>query len=62
MDAKQALYRFAEGHPFDNVRENQVTRYFGEPKDVFDTGEELKKGDPKVVSHVWMRLAEFHLL
>ena len=61
-DAKDAIRQFAEGHPFDNDQENKVTRYFGEPKDIFDRGEELKKGDPGVVMHEWMRYAQFKLI
>ena len=62
MDAKNALYKFAEGHPFDNDREIQVTRYFGKPKDAFDRGKELSKGDPNIVTHMWMRYAEYKLV
>ena len=61
-DAKNALYQFAEGHPFDNDREVQVTRYFGKPRNGFDRGRELPKGDPDIISHVWMRYAEYKLV
>lgn len=61
-DAKEALYKFAEGHPFDNGRENQVTRYFGKAKTMFDKGIELTKGDPDIIRHEWMRYAVFRII
>ena len=62
MDDKNALCEFAEGHPFDNDREMQITRYFGKARNALDRGKELTKGDPNIVTHEWMRYAEYHLI
>lgn len=61
-DAKDAVYRFAEGRPFDNDRELQVTRYFGKSVSPLINGKELEKGDPNIVEHVWMRYAAYTLM
>ena len=61
-EAKTVIERFAEGHPFDNDRELQVTRYFGESDKLFDRGEELSKDNPDVVMREWMRYAEYQLI
>lgn len=61
QEAKAAIENFAEGRPFDNDRELQVTRHFGKGADIFSRGEELPKDDKRVVLHEWMRYAEFQL-
>lgn len=59
QEAKKAITDFADGHPFDNDRELQVTRYFGKSNALFDRGKELPKGDPDIVMHEWMRYAVY---
>ena len=59
--AKDAVIEFAEGHSFDNDRELQVTRYFGKDSDPLNHGEELKKGDPHIMLHEWMRYAAYQI-
>lgn len=61
QEAKEAVMGFAEGRPFDNDRELQITRYFGKNLGIFERGNELPKEDPNVVMHEWMRYAEFML-
>lgn len=61
-EAKDAVMQFAEGHPFDNDRELQVTRYFGKSADPFNRGEELPKGDKRIILHEWMRYAVYTIL
>lgn len=60
-EAKDAVMQFAEGHPFDNDRELQVTRYFGKSADPFNRGKELSKGDQRIVLYEWMRYAVFQV-
>lgn len=61
-EAKEAIEKFAEGHPFDNDRELQVTRYFGKSHNAFDRGKELTKDDPDILTREWMRYAVYQLV
>lgn len=55
------LVEWAEGAPFDNNREVQITRYFGKSQDVFNHGKELKEGMIGVCEKAWLRYAEFEI-
>ena len=59
QEAKKAIADFAGEHPFDNDRELQVTRYFGKSSNPFEHGQELSKGDSRIVMHEWMRYAAY---
>lgn len=56
------LWKFADGHPFDNNTENRVTRYFGKQPDPFTKGPELSKGDPNVTEQEWMRYSVYTII
>ena len=60
-DAREAVYQFANGKPFDGNRDMQVTRYFGKRTDPFYRGKELEKGDPEIVEREWMRYAVYNV-
>ena len=53
--ARGYLEDFADGRPYDNNREAQVTRYFEKRSNPFVRGRELQKGDPGAWEKDWMR-------
>lgn len=59
--AKDAVVKWAEGAPFDNDRELQITRYFGKPVSDFTHGPELREGVPGICETEWMRYAEYEI-
>lgn len=60
--ARAFLEDFADGRPYDNNMEVQVTRYFRKRSNPFVRGEELPKGDPDAWERDWMRYCAYPII
>ena len=58
--ARELLYAFGDGRPFDDSYEKRVTRYFGKRRNPLIHGDEFTdKDDKRIVEREWMRYARF---